>query len=208
MKFLNPLLFLLLLTPVCHVFSQTPDKKGYKIGEEASDFRLKNVNGKMVSLSDYKDAKGFILVFTCNTCPCSQANENRLNKLNEKYSSQGYHVVAINSNDPEVSPKDSFKKMKKRAREQKLNYPYLDDGAQNICAKYGALKTPEVFVLSKTDGKLFLEYKGGVDDNVLYEEKAKEHFVDDAVAALLKGEKPVKTITKAHGCRIACKVLY
>ena len=63
-----------------------------------------------------------------NTCHCSQANENRLNKLNEKFSSQGYHVVAINSNDPDVSPKDSFKKMKERAKEQKFNFPYFKAG--------------------------------------------------------------------------------
>lgn len=207
MKLLSP--SLLFLIPLLYIYSfQTPDKKGYEIGGVVSDFSLMNVNGKKVSMSDYKDAEGFILVFTCNTCPCSQANENRLNKLNEKFSGSGYYVIAINSNDPEVSPKDSFEKMKLRAEKESFNYPYLDDGKQKICAKYGALKTPEVFILKKENNKLILRYRGVIDDNVLYEEKVKEHFVEDAVIALIKGEKLKKTTTKAHGCRIACKVLY
>ncbi|WP_335340885.1 redoxin domain-containing protein [Hymenobacter sedentarius] len=88
-----------------------PASEGYKVGDKAADFKLKNVDGKMVSLGDNKTAKGFIVVFTCNICPFAQAYESRTVSLNEKYAPQGYPVVAINPNDPAVAPGDSYAAM-------------------------------------------------------------------------------------------------
>ena len=81
---------------------------GVNVGDNVPAFNLKNVDGKMIAMSDYKDAKGFILVFTCNTCPFSKMYEQRIDQLNLKYASQGYPVLAINSNDKEKQPGDSF----------------------------------------------------------------------------------------------------
>ncbi|MEO8933180.1 MAG: redoxin domain-containing protein, partial [Xanthomarina sp.] len=83
-------------------------QSGYKVGDIATDFKLENIDGKMVSLSDYKEAKGFIVIFTCNTCPFSVAYEDRINALNKKYESQGYPVIAIMPNNPVVSPGDNM----------------------------------------------------------------------------------------------------
>ncbi|CAM1351277.1 AhpC/TSA family protein [Tenacibaculum ascidiaceicola] len=179
--------------------------RGYKIGDEASDFALKNIDGKMVSLADYKEAKGFIVVFTCNMCPYSVANEDRLIALDKKYKQKGFPVIAINPNDPEVSKGDSFEAMKVRAKEKGFTFPYLFDEGQKVYPKYGATRTPHVYILNKKKGRLIVEYIGAIDDNTRDENNVKERFVENAVEALLKGEKPTKTDTRAIGCSIKDK---
>src|SRR3954467_11651418 len=79
---------------------------GYQVGDKAKDFKLKNIDGKMVSLADYTTAKGFIIVFTCNHCPFAKAYESRIIDLDKKYASKGFPVIAINPNDPNVEPED------------------------------------------------------------------------------------------------------
>ena len=103
------------------------EHKGYKVGDVATGFKLKNVDNKLVSLSDYKDAKGFIVIFTCNHCPYAKAYEGRIMGLNHKYASKGYPVIAINPNDPKVEPQDSFEGMQQRAKEKGFTFPYLFD---------------------------------------------------------------------------------
>ena len=197
---------ILMLLVVVSISAFTSDNsKGYKVGDEASDFTLKNIDGKMVSLADYKDAKGFIVVFTCNMCPYSVANEDRLIALDKKYKKKGFPVIAINPNDPEVSKGDSFEAMKVRAKEKGFTFPYLFDEGQKVYPKYGATKTPHVYVLSKKNNKLIVEYIGAVDDSSRNESNVKERFVENVVDALLKGEKPAKTDTRAIGCSIKDK---
>ncbi|CAM1349988.1 thioredoxin family protein [Tenacibaculum crassostreae] len=181
------------------------NSQGYKVGDVASDFKLKNVDGTMVSLADYKEAKGFIVVFTCNMCPYSVANEDRIIALDKKYKEKGFPVIAINPNDPEVSKGDSFEGMKVRAKEKGFTFPYLFDEGQKVYPMYGATKTPHVYILSKQDDKLIVEYIGAIDDSSRNENNVKERFVEDAVNALLKGEKPSKTDTRAIGCSIKDK---
>lgn len=175
---------------------------GYKIGDVATDFSLKNVDGKKVSLKDMKNAKGYIVVFTCNHCPYAVAYEDRIIALDKKYSKKGYPVVAINPNNPAKQPADSFEKMQERAREKKFSFPYLLDEGQKIFPQYGATKTPHVYVLEKTGKGNVVRYIGAIDDN--YEDAAavKNKYVENAVDALLSGkEVPVKE-TKAIGCSI------
>ena len=81
-------------------FAGKPVNNGYNLGDTVSDFKLKNTNGKMVSLSDYSTALGIILIFDCNTCPYSKAYNERIVALNEKYATKGFPVIAINANDP------------------------------------------------------------------------------------------------------------
>lgn len=179
--------------------------KGYKVGDTATDFKLKNVDGKMVSLSDFKEAKGFIVVFTCNMCPYSVANEDRLVALDKKYKSKGYPVIAINPNDPEVSRGDNFEGMQVRAKEKGFTFPYLFDEGQKVYPKYGATKTPHTYILSKKNDKLIVEYIGAIDDSSRNENNVSEKFVENAVDALLKGQKPAKNNTRAIGCSIKDK---
>src|SRR5215471_6516316 len=92
-------------------FMTSATTTGYQVGDKASDFKLKNVDGKMVSLADYKDAKGYIVVFTCNHCPYAKAYESRVMALDKEFKSKGYPVIAINPNDPNIEPEDSYDNM-------------------------------------------------------------------------------------------------
>lgn len=175
---------------------------GYKVGDIATDFSLKNVNNKMVSLKGMKDAKGYIVVFTCNHCPYAQAYEDRIVALDAKYKKLGYPVVAINPNNPEKQKDDSFAKMQERAKEKKFTFPYLLDEGQKIYPQYGATKTPHVYILQKTAKGNVVKYIGAIDDNYEDAKAVKAKYVENAVDALLKNKDvPVKE-TKAIGCSI------
>ncbi|MGM0567311.1 MAG: thioredoxin family protein [Bacteroidota bacterium] len=178
---------------------------GYEPGDKATDFKLKNIDGSWVSLSDYEDAKGFIVIFTCNHCPYSVKYEDRIIALDKKYKEKGYPVIAINPNDPDVQPEDSFDKMKVRAQKKGFTFPYLFDGGQEIYPQYGATKTPHVFLLNNSGGDYIVEYIGAIDDNYKSAEAVETHYVENAVDALLKGEEPPITSTKAIGCSIKTK---
>lgn len=178
---------------------------GYKVGDQVKDFSLKNVNGKMVSLTDYKSAKGFIVVFTCNHCPYAKAYEQRIMDLDKNFSAKGYPVIAISSNDVSVVPDDSYDNMVKRAKEKSYSFPYLYDESQDVAKQFGAMKTPHVFVVSKITGGMKLEYVGAIDDNTEDASAAKNHYVEDAVNALLAGKKVSVTESKAIGCSIKYK---
>lgn len=179
--------------------------QGYKVGDLASDFKLKNVNDKPVSLKDFSSAKGFIVIFTCNHCPYSRAYEDRIIALNKNYAAKGYPVIAINPNDPKVQPEDSFEKMKTRAKDKQFNFPYLVDETQQVTKQYGATRTPHVFVLQKTSEGYRVEYIGAIDDNTENGDQAANKYVQNAVDALLKDAKPNPSFTKALGCTIKWK---
>jgi peroxiredoxin len=175
---------------------------GYKIGDKATDFKLKNVDGNMVSMADYTDARGFIVVFTCNHCPVSKKYEQRIIDLDNKYSPLGYPVIAINPNDKDVQPQDSFEEMVKLAAKKGYPFPYLYDETQEIAKAYGATRTPHIFILSKEKDDLVVEYIGAIDNNSKSADAADEKYVEDAVDALLTGEELPITNTTAVGCTI------
>lgn len=192
---------LAIVAVVVSAFTLNPSK-GYDIGDIATDFSLKNVDGKKVSLKDFKDAKGYIVIFTCNHCPYAVAYEDRIIALDKKYKALGYPVIAINPNNPEKQKADSFDKMQERAKEKSFTFPYLFDDGQKIYPQYGATKTPHVYVLQKTAKGNVVQYIGAIDDNHQDESAVKEKYVENAVDALLKNaEVKVKT-TKAIGCTI------
>lgn len=178
-------------------------ENGYEPGDIATDFKLKDVDGSMVSLADYKNAKGFIIVFTCNHCPFSQAYEDRIIALDKKYDPKGFPVIAINPTDPEKFETDSYKNMQKRAKEKGYTFPYLLDVGQKIFPQYGATNTPHIFVLTKTVEGNKVAYIGAIDDNAKNPAEVKKKYVEDAVDALLAGKEPKITKTKAIGCRIS-----
>lgn len=178
---------------------------GYGVGDKATDFSLRNVDGTMVSLADFDEAKGFILIFTCNHCPYSVAYEDRIIALDAEFRQKGYPVIAVNPNDPEVQPEDGFEEMKERAREKGFTFPYLFDEGQKIYPQYGATRTPHVFVLEKSGGDLLVRYIGAIDNNHSDADAANEHYVRDAVRALLDGSEPAVATTKAIGCSIKKK---
>ena len=174
----------------------------YKPGDIADDFKLKNISGSEVSLSGITNAKGFIVVFMCNTCPVVKAYETRISDLDKKFRSKGYPVIAINANDRNISPGDSYEEMQKMAKAKEFSFQYLYDESQEVTRKYGATNTPHVYVLSRKNGKLEVEYVGAIDSNSDDPTKADKKYVEDAVNALLKGETVPVSQTKAIGCGI------
>ncbi|MGD2034613.1 MAG: thioredoxin family protein [Bacteroidales bacterium] len=180
--------------------------EGYSVGDNAKDFKLKNVDGSMVSMADYSDAKGFVVVFTCNHCPFAKAYQDRLIAIDKKYKEKGYPVIAINPNDPEIAPGDSFEEMQKRAREKHYTFPYLFDEKQEVFRIYGATRTPHVYVLKKTGpGKLTVKYIGTIDDNYEDPSAVTKTYLADALDALIAGKDPDPDFTKAIGCTIKVK---
>lgn len=182
------------------------EHEGLHVGDYAPDFKLKNIDGKMVSLSDYKAAKGFLVIFTCNHCPYSVAYEDRIIALDKKYRDLGYPVIAINPNDPKTYPSDSFEGMQKRAKEKGFTFPYLLDDTQEIAKKYGASRTPHVFFLEKESmDKFKVRYIGAIDNDTEGTNDNRINYVQDAVNAVDAGQTPNPDFTKAIGCTIKWK---
>ena len=178
------------------------DTVGYVVGDAAKDFKLKNVDGKMISLADYKTAKGYIVVFTCNHCPFSQAYEQRIIDLHKRYAPKGYPVIAINPNDKDRSPEDSYSKMQERMKDKKYPFVYLYDETQEIAKAYGATRTPHVYLLQKTNQINRVAYIGAVDNNSEEPTEVTEKYLANAIDALLENKPIGKPNTKAIGCTI------
>jgi peroxiredoxin len=177
----------------------------YEVGDRVSEFKLKNVDGKMISLSDYKSGKGVIVIFDCNTCPYSKAYNDRIIGLNKKYASQGFPVVTINANSPEISSGDSFDQMVAQAKKKNYDFPYLVDENQEVARAFGATNTPHVFVLKKDGADFAVAYIGAIDNNSRDAGAADKKYVEEAVDALLSGKEVPATKTKAIGCGIKWK---
>jgi len=177
----------------------------YEIGDLVTDFKLKNVDGKMISLSDYKAGKGVIIIFDCNTCPYSRAYNNRIIDLNKKYASQGFPVITINPNDPELSPGDSFTEMAAIAKKRNYSFPYLMDETQQVARSFGATNTPHVFVLKNEAKNFKVAYIGTIDNNSRDASAANKKYVEEAVNAVLENRTIPTTRTKAIGCGIKWK---
>ncbi|MBX7204724.1 MAG: thioredoxin family protein [Bacteroidia bacterium] len=198
------LLFLILFVPVWMVSAQ--QDTGYKPGDTAKDFNLKNVDGKMVSLAQYKNVRGFVIIFTCNHCPFAKAYEERIIALDKKYAPLGYPVIAINPNDANAEPEDSYENMIARAKEKNYSFPYLLDETQEVAKTYGAKRTPHIYILHKDEkGALKVKYTGAIDDNFDDAAAVKAKYAEDALQALLSGQQLTITTTKAIGCGIKWK---
>ena len=177
-----------------------------KAGDTAPDFKLKNVDGKEISFASYPNAKGFIVVFTCNTCPYAVAYEQRIIDLDNKFRSQGYPVIAINPNDPEAQPDDAFNKMQDLAKNKKYPFPYLFDAGQKVTDQFGAKRTPHIFIVSKSAKGNVVEYVGAIDNDPEGNKTEKIKYAEDVIASLKNNQKPTITQTKEIGCTVKRKV--
>jgi thiol-disulfide isomerase/thioredoxin len=189
--------------------SRSPQQdNGYKIGEFAADFELPDVSGDKISMSmiRYSNAKGFIIVFTCNHCPFSRKYEERIIALSKKYEPLGFPLIAINSNDAELEPADGFDKMQQIAKEKKYPFPYLHDESQHTAYYFGAKKTPQTYVLKKEAGKYKVCYMGAIDDDDQNLREKKKKHVEVAVDELLAGKSVSNPETRVvAGCGIKWK---
>jgi peroxiredoxin len=178
---------------------------GVNPGDKAPDFSLKNVDGQTVSLSDYKDEKGVIVIFTCNPCPFAKAYEQRIIELHEKYADKGFPVVAINPNDDGVSPEDTFDKMKERSSDKNFPFPYLKDESQEVYQSYGATRTPHIYLLENDGGTFRIAYVGAIDDNAMDASGVTQKYLEDALVSVMAGNSPDPATTKAVGCTIKAR---
>ncbi len=167
------------------------------IGDLAPDFKLKNVDGKMQSLRDYDNEKGVILIFNCNHCPYAKLYEQRISDIHLKYQRLKFPVLAINPNDSTSYPEDGYSYMVAKGYE----FPYLLDN-EGIYKKYGATKTPHVFLLAKDGNHFKVAYIGAIDDNPQNPLQVKEKYLEMAITALEHGQQPNPSVTKAIGCSI------
>lgn len=187
--------------------TEDTDAMGVKVGDKAPAFNLKNIDGKMYSFENIKDAngntpKGYVVTFTCNTCPYAVMYEDRLIALHNTLSPKGYPVVAIQPNDPEVKEGDDFASMQQRAQEKSFPFLYLMDEGQAIYPQYGASRTPEIYLV---DADQIVRYHGAIDDNAQDAEAVTVNYVEKAVEAIENGQEPNPADVKAIGCTIKTK---
>ncbi len=184
--------------------AQDQNNKGYEVGDIAKDFNLKGVSGEKISMKEnFPDANGYIVTFFCNHCPYVQAYEDRIIDLHKDYAPKGYPVIAVNPNDPDIVPEDSYENMKEKAKNKGYPFPYLIDKTQEVAKTYGATRTPHVYLLEKqNNGKLKVAYIGTIDDNIENPDQVKKQYVRNAIKAIEAGEKPEPKHTKAIGCTI------
>lgn len=177
---------------------------GFSENEKSiEDFSLYNTKTQKISLSSYPNAKGFIVIFTCNHCPFAQLYYKRLNALNEKYSKENIPLIAINSMDTFLYEDETMKLMNKKANQHKFNFPYLQDASQSVGKNFGATHTPQTFLIWKVNNQWKIKYKGAIDDNGEHPEKAKS-FISQAIEEL-KANKPV---SMPEMNSIGCKIMY
>ena len=173
-----------------------------KIGSQAPDFNLVGVDGKNYSLKTFSNKQALLVIFSCNHCPYVQAYEGRIKQIQNDYRDKGVAVVAINSNEDEGYPEDSFENMKRRSDEQKFNFPYLRDEDQSAARVYDATHTPEIFLFDK---ERKLAFHGKIDDNWQEPSKAQNHYLRNALDELLDGREISVPETFTIGCTIKWK---
>jgi peroxiredoxin len=171
------------------------------LGTDAPRFDLPGVDGQNHSLDSYADGEALVLVQSCNHCPYVQAWEDRLSALARDYADRGVRVVAVNSNDADNYPEDSFDEMRKRASARGFAFDYLYDEPQEIARELGAERTPEVFLY---DRDRRLRYHGAIDDN-RDETAVTQNHLRDALDAVLADEEPPLTETPPVGCTVKWK---
>jgi peroxiredoxin len=180
--------------------------KTLEIGSPAPDFKLPDVDGKLFTLQDFKDAKVLVVIFTCNHCPTAQAYEDRIISLTADYKDKGVAVVAISPNSPlGLLPEelgysdlnDDYEAGKMRAEYKKFNFPYLYDGdTETASLQYGPAATPHIFIFDETRK---LRYTGRLDKS----EKPGTANAEDAraaIEAILSGGTIAEPVTKTFGC--------
>ena len=166
------------------------------IGDPAPAWEgLVGVDGKRHSLSDLESNQVVVVAFTCNSCPYAVDAEDRLIALHKKYAEKNVSLVAINVNKVE---EDLLPAMKQRSDEKGFEFPYLFDITQRIARDFGAMVTPECYVL---DAKRRVRYMGSIDDSPDGRQITKK-YLESAVDAVLAGEDPEVRETVPIGCRV------
>ncbi|MFT3932788.1 MAG: redoxin domain-containing protein [Chitinophagaceae bacterium] len=173
------------------------------VGTVLPDFQLPGVDGKMVSMSNYATAKGFIIVFTSNTCLVSKDYEQKLSQINKWYSKKGFPLIVINSGEISEKNRDnSLASMTEVANRKKIAYSYLSDSTQAVAKLYNVETTPYSLLLVKEDGKYVSRYIGAIDGGDVQGGDPQDKYLSDAVEATIAGKSIEVAATPELGCPI------
>ena len=188
----------LALTPVARA-EETPG--GLKLGDAApmTTTKMKSVDGKELSITDVRRPKGTLVVFSCNHCPWAKAWESRIVALGNASLKRGVGVIVVNANDPAAYPEDGLDVMKQRAKQRKMQFPYVVDATSDVARAFGATKTPEAYLFD-AEGRLV--YHGAIDDNAHEPQRVEKRYLQDAVDAVVAGKSVETGETTALGCSI------
>lgn len=170
------------------------------IGSKIPEFNLPATDGNFYS-NEASDKDALIVMFSCNHCPYVRAYEDRIMQIQEDYN-ENLMVLAINANDAENYPDDSFDNMKTRARVKNFNFPYLRDENQATAKAFDATHTPEIFLFDK---ERKLAYHGKIDDNWQEPGNVQSNYLRDALNEILEGKKVSIPETYSIGCTIKWK---
>ena len=194
-------LAVLAAAPVAPAFAQEAGPTPLALGATMplATVKLKNVDGKEITLASQKGAKGTLVVFTCNACPWAKKWEGRVAAIGNDALKRGLGVVAINANDPGKNPEDGYGVMQARAKDRDMKFAYAVDGTSDVARAFGASRTPEAFLFDAS-GKLV--YHGTIDDNADDAAKVTKPYLQDAVVAVAAGKTVPTATTKALGCGI------
>ncbi len=171
------------------------------IGDPAPqrEVKMRNVDGRELSIAEVTGSRGTLVIFTCNHCPWAKAWQTRIAELGNTYKGRGIGVIAINANDPAAAAEDAFPEMVTRAKEVGFQFPYVVDSGSTVARAFGAERTPEAYLFDAT-GKLV--YHGTIDDNAQDAAQVKQHYLADALDAVAAGKPVGMAETKALGCSI------
>ena len=166
------------------------------------DLELADISGKNITLANAKGDAGTLVVFSCNTCPWVIRWEDRYVTLANTYVQKGIGMIAVNSNAARFGGEDSLEEMLEHAKNNEYNFPYAQDPGSELASAFGATKTPHIYLFDDEDK---LVYRGAIDDNAKNAKEVDEHFLANAIDALLAGNPIKPQTTKALGCSIKFK---
>ena len=166
---------------------------------ELIPFSLPDVDGNIVSPSDFPDKSLLLVVFTCNHCPYAVASWPILVELQRKYRARSFQIIAINPNNNPDYPDDAHDKMKPFAEKMGVRFPYLFDADQSVAKAFGAACTPDPYLFEH--GRLI--YHGRINDNWQEPAKVTEHSLEAQIrfAMALEDDRPAETFP-SMGCSI------
>ena len=175
--------------------------EGLERGDEAPDFELEGADGETCTLSDFDDAEGLLIVFTCNHCPYAKAKFEEMNRLAAEFDE--VPVVGINPNDAEEYPEDDFETMVERVENGTIQWNvYLHDESQDAAAAYGAKCTPDPFLFENDGGTFRLAHHGRLDDALDPDDEATEREMKGHIEDLLGDGDVTEEFRPSRGCSV------
>jgi peroxiredoxin len=180
--------------------AKTASTQVLRTGQKSPHFRLKGIDDKMHSLDDF-NSKSLLVVFICNHCPYVIARIGDIINLQSTFKPSELQVIGVNSNDPDYEG-EGFENMVRFARQYKINFPYLIDDSQDVARAYGAVCTPDPFLL---DFEHKLVFHGRINDALEPGMTPNISIMESNVRKVLQGEKIEKDFDPSIGCSIKWK---